>query len=90
MQAVTVMQREPLPMADALVFAEDLVKKLPHGTLFTSMKFFAGVEVEGKKNVSRMAILFYLQGKGLIRSVGATKRDQESRNGGWATEWVVV
>lgn len=77
-----------LSLLEAQSIAWDVVTQLPPGTTFTVKGLFGDIKVRGDPR-RKQAIILTLRQRGVIVSAGVTQKDQESRNGGYATLWVV-
>jgi len=77
-----------LTIAEAKEWAENVVRALPKGTEFTSMRLLGRVRLRGDARV-RGAVIKHLQRARLIHAAGFTTEDQEGRNNGYAVKWRV-
>ena len=77
-----------LTIDEAKEWAKNVVRALPKGTEFTSMRLLGRVRLRGDVRV-RGAVIKHLHNEGLIHAAGFTTEDQEGRNNGYAAKWKV-
>lgn len=77
-------------LEEAQESAYEALSKLPDGYEFTVMGLFRHWKIKGRDPRVRGALLFKARKERLIRSCGITQEDQEGRNKGLATKWMVV
>lgn len=80
--------RDAMSLADATLVVTEAIRRMEPGDSFT-LKGLAGSIVLRGDPRKRAVLLSLARSKGMIRSGGITRQDQEGRNSGYATLWVV-